>query len=115
MKPEKVISPSGREFNSNLLQEDLDWALKLRWTKSIWKPKDTLVEMYGRLTWLSTGQTFDNEKIELQKNGWTLDHCDICSADIRENDSCAISESQIICEKCYHDFIKNKNWPQQNL
>uniref|UniRef100_UPI00404B8875 hypothetical protein n=1 Tax=Fulvivirga sp. TaxID=1931237 RepID=UPI00404B8875 len=115
MKTKKFISLSGREFNSKLLKEDLEWVLKLTWTESIWEPKDALTEKNGGSTWLYTGQTFNEEKIELVKNGWTHDHCDICSNDIREKDSCAISNNQIICEECHNDFIKNKNWPQQHL
>ncbi|MEQ8478847.1 hypothetical protein [Fulvivirga sp.] len=115
MKSENVISQSGREFNSKILKEDLDWALELKWTESIWKPKDALVDKNGGSTWLYTGQTFDDKKILLVKNGWTHDHCDICSNDIRENDSCVTSDNQTLCIECYKDFIKNKNWWQQNL
>jgi hypothetical protein len=106
MKTDKVISPSGREFNSKLLNEDLEWVLNLKWTESIWEAKDALKEKNSESSWLYTGQSFDKEKIKLVKSGWTHDHCDICSNDIRENDSCAISDHQIICEECYNDFIK---------
>ena len=106
MKNDKIIMPSGREFNIKLLQEDLDWALKLNWTESIWNSKDALVDKNGNSIWLYTGQIFDKEKIKLVKNGWTHDHCDICSSDINHGDSCATSDNQIICTVCYNDFIK---------
>ena len=88
----QIISWSGREFNSKVLQKELEWVLNLRWTESIWETKDALREKKGGVTWLYTGQTFDNEKVELLQNGWTHDHCDICSNDIREGDSCAICD-----------------------
>src|SRR5690606_8902804 len=115
MKSDKVISASGREFNLKLLEEDLDWAVKLIWTESLGELMDVLVDMNGRSTRLYIGQTFDEKKIELVKNGWTHDHCDICSNDIRAKDSCAISDNQIICKNCYDDFIIDKNWLHQNI
>jgi hypothetical protein len=108
MKSEKIISLSRREFNSKLSKEDLKWAIELNWTETIWKPKDALVEMSGGSNWLYTGQTFDNGKVKLVKNGWTHDHCDICFSNIRKKDSCAVSENQIICTEYHNNFIKNK-------
>ena len=88
--------------------EDLDWVIPLKWVETIWKPKDALVDKNGGTTRLYIGQSFDKEYFDLIKNGWTHDHCDICSSDIREMDKCAISENQIICSVCFNDFIKNK-------
>lgn len=90
-------------------ESELTWAKKLNWTKTIWKPKDALVEIDRNTIWLFTGQTFDEQKIRLVKNGWTHDHCDICSKEIRENDSCATSDNQIICEECHVEILENKS------
>jgi len=103
------MSPSEKNINSKIFKEDLEWVLKLNWTETNWKPKDALVDKNSKTFWLYNGQAFDKDKIELVKKGWTHEHCDICLNDIKENDSCAKSDNQIICEICYFDFIKDKD------
>ncbi len=78
----------------------------LNWIETTWKPKDALIGKNDKTAWLYTGQNFDEDLVELIKNGWTHDHCDICSTDIGEMDNCATSGNQIICVACYNDFIK---------
>ncbi len=105
MRSKTFISRSGREFNSRILKEELDWASNLEWSEQAWKPKPALVEKSRGTIYLYTGQTYDTTKIELVEDGWTHDQCDICRSQIRENDSCAVSDGHYICSVCYSDFI----------
>lgn len=50
-----------------------------------WKPRPALVEKNRGTSWLYTGQIFDPKYFELVEDGWTDDHCQICSVTIGEN------------------------------
>ena len=44
-----------------------------------WKPRSALIERNRGTVWLYTGQKFDPKYIDLIEDGWTHDHCQVCS------------------------------------
>ena len=72
-----------------------------------WFPRTALIEKNRKTSWLYTGQKFDPKYIDLVQEGWTHDHCQICSTTISENDSeNSFSEGYFdsynwVCKSCF--------------
>ena len=104
-----IVKSNGDEINLSVLRTELEWARKMEWIKSIWKPKPALMEIGGKSSRPYIGQKFDSKYFEIKNDGWNHEHCDLCSVGIYENDDLFISENQIICESCHSEFIVPKN------
>ncbi|MBS0645356.1 MAG: hypothetical protein JSR97_02030 [Verrucomicrobia bacterium] len=52
-----------------------------------WFPRPALIDKNGKTSWLYKGQNFDPKLIELVQDGWTHDHCQICSTTISNVDN----------------------------
>ncbi|HSC52739.1 MAG TPA: hypothetical protein VLC98_03930 [Phnomibacter sp.] len=80
-----------------------------------WFPRPALIEKTLKTSWLYTGQNFDPKLIELVQDGWTRDHCQICSATISEVDNeYSFSEAYFdnydwVCKSCYELVLKSDN------
>ena len=76
-----------------------------------WKPRAALIERNRGATWLFTGQKFDAKYIDLVEDGWTHDHCRICSITICENkNEYTITDGYFdgddwFCKSCYETII----------
>lgn len=80
-----------------------------------WFPRPALIDKNGKTSWLYTGQNFDPKLIELVQDGWTHDHCQICSTTISEVDNeYSFSEGYFdsydwVCKSCYDLILKSDN------
>lgn len=76
-----------------------------------WTPRPALIEKNGKTTWLYTGQKFDPNYISLVNDGWTHDHCQICSINISDNENEYIVTSGYfngydwVCKSCFEIII----------
>jgi len=52
-----------------------------------WFPRPALIEKNRKTSWLYTGQKFDPDSIDFVQDGWTHDHCQICSTTISDVDN----------------------------
>ncbi len=79
-----------------------------------WFPRPALFDKNGKQSWLYTGQSFDPKFIELIEEGWTHDHCEVCSTTLSEIDNqYSFSEGYFdgyhwVCKSCY-DFVLKAN------
>jgi len=80
-----------------------------------WFPRPALIDKKGKTSWLYTGQNFDPELIELVQDGWTHDHCQVCSTTISDVDNeYSFSEGYFdnydwVCKSCYDSILKSDN------
>jgi hypothetical protein len=80
-----------------------------------WFSRPALVQKNGKTSWLYTGQKYDETKIDLVEDGWTHDHCQICSKTLSENDSeHSFSEGYFdnydwVCKSCFELILKADN------
>lgn len=76
-----------------------------------WKPRAALIERNRGNAWLYTGQKYDPKYIALVEDGWTHDHCEICSITITDTKSeytitsGFYNGSEWVCESCYEKII----------
>ena len=76
-----------------------------------WNPRPALIEKSGKTTWLYTGQKFDPKYIALVEDGWTHDHCQICSISISEKENeYTITNGYFngynwVCKSCYESIL----------
>src|SRR5438105_3203505 len=82
------------------------------WTLQNWKPVSSLNEKNGRTSAKFMGQGYDPVYFDLVKDGWTHDHCELCTKTISDNPSNEEWETQgysdgrdWICEQCYQLFM----------
>jgi len=86
---------------------------EFRFTK--WFPRPALIEKNRKTSWLYTGQRFDPKFIELVQDGWTHDHCQICSTTLSENaNQHSFTEGYFdnydwVCKSCYELILKSDN------
>jgi hypothetical protein len=76
-----------------------------------WKPRAALIEKNGKTSWLYTGQKYDPKFIDLVEDGWTHDHCVICSRTISEKENQYTDSNgyfngyEWVCKGCYETVI----------
>jgi len=102
-----IVLPDGGELNLSILLEELEWARKTEWTKSLWKSKPALVDINGGSSRPYYGQKFDEKHFEVKEGEWTHIHCDLCSIGIYNDDVVYVSteNENEICKNCHRDFI----------
>ncbi|MGY6561049.1 MAG: hypothetical protein ACXITV_02970 [Luteibaculaceae bacterium] len=82
------------------------------WTLEKWKAGPALVDKNGGTSRQYIGQIYDPNFIDLVPDGWTHDHCEVCSKSIsdKERQETSLtqgfkSENSWICEQCYTLFM----------
>src|SRR5438128_4229062 len=108
-----VTIPGWGEMDVEYLVEEIR-ALKLRgdWTMKEWKAVPALNEKNGRTSAKYNGQNFDPKYFDFIEDGWTHDHCQICSKTISDNPGNSdwatrghTNGNDWICEQCYSLFM----------
>lgn len=82
------------------------------WNLETWKPTPALVDKNGQASRQYVGQDYDPKYIDLIADGWTHDHCEICSKTISNKDNFDGWPTQgyrdanrWICEECFNLFM----------
>lgn len=57
------------------------------WDLEKWKPTPALIDKNGKTSRQYVGQHFDPKYIDLVPDGWTHDHCEICTKTISDKDN----------------------------
>ncbi len=94
------------EYNKS----DIAYYKSLNWTLQLWKPSAALVDKTGFPSHVYVGQKFDPSYFNLDPEGWTHDHCELCSKTICENpEECETSGynsgNQWLCISCYNSIL----------
>ena len=82
---------------------------------SKWFPRPALIDQKSGTTHLFTGQRFDSYYFNLNKEGWTHDHCQICSVIISEQESEYVKHEGYfdswnwVCKFCYETLFVTDN------
>jgi hypothetical protein len=72
-----------------------------------WHPLPALIDKKSGSIHLYRGQRFDPLYFELDKEGWTHDHCIICFNRISEtSDKPYFNDVDWICKSCYESLFK---------
>ena len=114
--PEK-ITIHGSEWKYSDVAKEIELVRKQTWKQSLWKPSDALVHKKGGVTSLYVGQKFDPKYIDLIKDGWTHDHCEICwwtlfnSEKTEENSGYSNGRRSWLCSECFEKLVR----PNQNI
>lgn len=92
-------------------KENIDYYKSLDWVSKNWKPSSALIDKSGFATHQYVGQKYDSNYLTIDPQGWTHDHCEICSKTFCENEEICethgfVSDNLWICSSCYNCFIK---------
>ena len=106
-----VTIPHKGEFELSYLLDTVDYLRRLKWVHKDWKPTPALIDKSGGSSRQYVGQRFDPKYFDLVENGWTHDHCEICSQTI--SDKIGYGDADVyegengdwVCNECYHLFI----------
>ncbi|WP_339791433.1 hypothetical protein [uncultured Imperialibacter sp.] len=80
------------------------------WTFKTWNPTPALVDKKSGTTRFYVGQNYDPKYFDLIQDGWTHDHCEICSKRIMDKEDYAEThgyelDGNWICQECYDIFM----------
>jgi len=79
------------------------------WTLKQWKRTPALNDKSGGSSRQYVGQTYDPKYIDLVQDGWTHDHCEICTRTISDTDDWDTQGYNLynlwICDKCFNLFM----------
>jgi len=107
-----VRLPSG-DVEINHIRETVNDIKDSEWKFLKWFPRPALINRKsGTATHLYTGQSFDPDYFELDNNGWTHDHCQICFKSIgdKPNEFTEIdgyyNGYDWVCKSCFKDLLK---------
>lgn len=107
-----LVLPNKGEIELDYLLESVEWARKDKYELKKWFARKALIDKNGGSSRLYTGQSFDNQYIELKEDGWTHDHCEICSTTLSNLDESTIENEGYfngqcwICKSCHELFIE---------
>ena len=92
-------------------QEDIEYYKTLEWTFQVWKPTPALIDKNGFASHQYRGQKFDPNYLTIDPQGWTHDHCELCSNVLCENEDDGettgfVSDNLWLCCRCYNSFVK---------
>ena len=109
MKPFIETLRNGKHDLTSLF-EDLKYLRSVTWKFETWKNSPALIDKSGGTLRQFNGQKFDEKYFDMLPEGWTHDHCEICSDKIT-NDMKAYQsqDDDWVCESCYNFFIKPDN------
>jgi hypothetical protein len=108
---EKIII-HGSEWKMSDVKDTVDALQGYKWEKNTWKRRAALVHKKGGITSAYYGQKYDPEKIDLVKNGWSHDHCELCFWGLCESNDPEhgigySSGNTWICTECYEKLIRD--------
>ena len=82
------------------------------WTLEKWRPTPALIDKNGKTSRQYVGQDYDPKYIDLVSDGWTHDHCEICTKTISDRDDIEDwatqgyrADNRWICEECFNLFM----------
>ena len=82
------------------------------WVFKKWKRTPALKDKSGGVSRQYVGQSYNPKYIDLVEDGWTHDHCEICTktiSDTNQYDTQGYNlDNDWICEECYHFFIEGE-------
>ncbi len=102
--------PSGY-FDADHLREEYEYFKEDTFEYLKWKPRAALIDKNGKTSRLYTGQKYDLNFTDLVENGWTQDHCGVCSLTLTgfENEcqqtSGYFNGHDWVCKWCYENII----------
>jgi ATP-dependent Clp protease ATP-binding subunit ClpA len=113
-KLEDYVEIHGELWSASSIRELSQYYWRFHWEKRRWVPRDALVIRANGKLHLYSGQSYDPEKFELEKGGWTEDHCAICWWKLCESDSSDHGEGYTngqdwLCTECHERFLSPKS------
>lgn len=105
-----VKLPTG-DFGIEYIREMHDAYKNSSFIFSKWFARPALVDKKSGTTHLYSGQRFDGNYFDLVKEGWTHDHCEICSCVFSDQKSNAVKNEGYfdnwswICKECYEIVV----------
>jgi hypothetical protein len=106
-----ITIPNRGQFDKTLLIETIDYLRQLNWTHKVWQPTPALIDKSSGLSRQFVGQRFDPHYFDLIPDGWTHDHCEICTQrltnipDYGEPNGYEAENGDWICTNCFNLFI----------
>ena len=107
-----VTLPNRGDYEVQTLLEIIKYLRQLAWTYKLWAQTPALIDKSGNSSRPYVGQNFDPKYFDLVEDGWTHDHCEICSQPISnidgygDRDGYKADNGEWICKNCYDLFIK---------
>jgi hypothetical protein len=110
MAQEESVVLHGSVLRLSDIEDDIEECLQEKWRREKWKKRAALVSRDGGAQSLYIGQRFDVTRFELQEEGWTHDHCEICGFTLAEGDDPESSEGYTdgfrwICVECFDKLL----------
>ena len=116
LKKKYIILSNGGRLDLDFAIECATELRQTEWEFKKYKARQALKDINGGGIRPYVGQNYDPTKMELVKDGWTHDHCEICFATIAEGETDKEfeidgfnSELDWICNNCYSTFIEPSN------
>ncbi len=82
------------------------------WNLEKWKPTAALIDKNGKTSRQYVGQSYDTKYMDLVSDGWTHDHCEICTRTISNKDNYDDwltegyrNENRWVCKQCFSLFM----------
>jgi hypothetical protein len=107
-----VTIPNKGEIELGYLLDTVDYLRQLNWTQKVWKATPALIDKTGSSPRQYVGQKFDPKYFDLVEDGWTHDHCEICSQTISDKegygdtDGYEAEDGDWLCKDCFNLFIR---------
>ncbi len=91
-------------YYTDLFKEIID----LRFRHRIFEKGPALISEDGTLQQY-LGQPFDPESSRLEPDGWTHEHCEVCSFTINEGHTYWVNDDgACLCDTCYEYFVRDR-------
>jgi hypothetical protein len=114
MSVEKIyilVPDRGRWEITTSFLENVNHLRQLEWTFKKYHATPALIDKSNGSSKRYVGQGYEPNYFVLVQNGWTHDHCEICSTPLCENPDAGEIEgyntsSDWLCKICYEHFIE---------
>ncbi len=108
-KREDYVEIHGELWGADSVRGLGEYYRKFQWESRQWVARDALVQRSNAALYLYSGQSYDPEKANLLKGGWSEDPCAICWWKLCESDSPEHGEGyrnsqDWLCTECYERF-----------
>jgi hypothetical protein len=110
IKKTYVIMPNLGELGLDCLIETSNELRNYKWEYKKWTTRPALIDKSSSSSIEYGGQNYDSKYFDLVQNGWTHDHCEICSATITDGDDGFNIGNTWICQFCHENFIEPKDF-----
>jgi hypothetical protein len=103
----------GDLWSANSVRELSEYYRKFHWGFRRWVARDALLYRSDAALHLYSGQSYDVEKADRLKGGWSEDHCAICwwklfESDLFEHANGHTNGQDWLCTECYERFVGPK-------